>query len=207
MNILRLTILSSTLAIAMMTLGYNPSFANKPTNGEHDHGDGDGGTETTFSVKVETNGTNGLKTSGECEGTSTPSQHLTVSYFIDDLSDCGPVWITKANGGPTEVYLLHIATKQTKRGDTVSIFFTEKKSPFAGNEWEWNSDPLPVKINRDPGSVYPEGSVLIEEINFKDPAGDTAFYLTKTHQPNKRDKSTAEGITVGQIIYTPTSSE
>ena len=206
MNISRLTILSSTLAIAMMTLGYNPSFANKPTNGEHDHGDGDGGTETTFSVEVVTKVKNGLNTSGECVGTSTPSQHLTVSYFIDDLSDCGPVWITKPGGGSIEVYLLHIATKQTKKGDTVSIFFTEKTSPFAGNEWEWNSDPLPVTIDRDPDG-YPAGSVLITEINFKDPAGDTAFYLTKTHQPNKRDKSTAEGITVGQIIYTPTSSE
>ena len=185
----------------MMTLGYNPSFANKPTNGEHDHGDGDGGTETTFSVEVVTNVTNGLNTSDKCVGTSTPSQHLTVSYFIDDLSDCGPVLIYNANGVATEVYLLHIATKQTKRGDTVSIFFTEKTSPFAGNEWEWNSDPLPVTITRN------DGSVLITEINFKDPAGDTAFYLTKTHQPNKRDKSTAEGITVGQIIYTPTSSE
>ncbi len=195
----------------MMTLGYSPSFADKPECGtnanEHcNHGDGGTETETTFSVKVVSDVTNGVNTSVLCVGTSTPSQHLTVSYFIDNLSDCGPVLIYKVNGDATEVYLLHIATKQTKKGDTVSIFFTEKTSPFAGNEWEWNSDPLPVTIDRDPDG-YPAGSVLITEINFKDPAGDTAFYLTKTHQPNKRDKSTAEGITVGQIIYTPTSSE
>jgi len=196
----------------MMTLGYSPSFADKPECGtnanEHcNHGDGGTETETTFSVKVVSDVTNGVNTSVLCVGTSTPSQHLTVSFFIDDLSGCGPVWIARDNRDPTEVYLLHIATKQMKKGDTVTIFFTEKKSPFAGNEWEWNSDPLPVKINRDPGSVYPEGSVLIEEINFKDPADDTAFYLTKTHQPFKSEKSTGVGITVEQIIYTPTSSE
>ncbi len=45
MNILRLTILSLTLAMAVITLSYvTPAFANKPDgNGNHNHGGGDGG--------------------------------------------------------------------------------------------------------------------------------------------------------------------
>ena len=39
MNISRLTTLSLSLAIAVFALGNNPSFANKPTDGKHDHGD------------------------------------------------------------------------------------------------------------------------------------------------------------------------
>ena len=40
MNILRLSTHSLTLAIAVITLGYNPSFAGKPdSEGNHDHGD------------------------------------------------------------------------------------------------------------------------------------------------------------------------
>ena len=190
----------------MMTLGYaNPSFADRPTctNNTHcDHGDDPTETETTFSVEVVTNVANGgVDTTGDtvggCAGTSTPSLHLTVNFFVDDRSDCGRVVIYD---GATEipVYLLHIATKQTKKVDTVSIFFTEKATPaFAGNEWEWNSDPLPVTITRND-----DGSVDITEIN-----SGASFQLTKTHQPRKRTVSDgAGGITVGTIIYTPTSS-
>ena len=52
MSILRLSTFSLTLAIAVMTLGYNPSFANKPdpVTG-HDHG-GEDETETVFMVKM-----------------------------------------------------------------------------------------------------------------------------------------------------------
>ena len=48
MNTLRLSTLSLSLAIVVMTLGYaNPSFANKPTGGVHNHDDEDGNGETS----------------------------------------------------------------------------------------------------------------------------------------------------------------
>ncbi len=52
MNILRLSTLSLALVMAVMTLGSNPSFANKPVDGKHDHGD-EGNTETTFTVNID----------------------------------------------------------------------------------------------------------------------------------------------------------
>ena len=46
MNTVRLSTLSLTIAIAVMTLGYaNPSFADKPSNGDHEHGGGGGGAD------------------------------------------------------------------------------------------------------------------------------------------------------------------
>ena len=50
MNILRLSTLSLTLAIAVFALGYNTSFADKPVNGEHNHG-GEDKTETVFLLR------------------------------------------------------------------------------------------------------------------------------------------------------------
>ena len=54
MNILRLSTLTLTLAIAAFSLGYvNPSFAGKPVDGEHDHGGGStGGDDATYSVEI-----------------------------------------------------------------------------------------------------------------------------------------------------------
>ncbi len=53
MNTVRLSTLSLTVAIAVMTLGYaNPSFANPPDeDGEHEHGGGGGG-DATFDVFI-----------------------------------------------------------------------------------------------------------------------------------------------------------
>ena len=54
MNTVRLSTLSLTIAIAVMTLGYaNPSFADPPDGGEHDHGGGGGGGgDATFDVII-----------------------------------------------------------------------------------------------------------------------------------------------------------
>ncbi len=41
MNISRLSTFSLAMAVAVFALGYNTSFAGKPVNGEHDHGDED----------------------------------------------------------------------------------------------------------------------------------------------------------------------
>ncbi len=53
MNISRLSTLSLTIAIAVMTLGYaNPAFADKPKNDMHDHGDDDGGDVAEYVVTI-----------------------------------------------------------------------------------------------------------------------------------------------------------
>lgn len=46
-------VMAVAIAIAVMTLGYaNPSFADKPNNGEHDHGGGDGAGGAMFDVII-----------------------------------------------------------------------------------------------------------------------------------------------------------
>ena len=50
MNISRVVTLSLALAVAVFALGYNPSFAGKPVNGEHNHG-GEDKTETVFLLR------------------------------------------------------------------------------------------------------------------------------------------------------------
>ncbi len=52
MNILRLSTLSLTLAVAVFALGYtNPAFADKPSGGNHNH-DGDPGFPTGMTVQL-----------------------------------------------------------------------------------------------------------------------------------------------------------
>ncbi|MEE8464587.1 MAG: hypothetical protein V3S53_07365 [Gammaproteobacteria bacterium] len=63
MNTVGLSTLSLTVAIAVMTLGYaNPSFADKPSGGEHDHGGGgvDGATFDVFILGGGLDGRSGI---------------------------------------------------------------------------------------------------------------------------------------------------
>jgi len=72
MNILRLSTLSLTLAIAVMTLGYaNSSFAGPDCDKHPSHAScGGGGSKTTFDVELQAGTVVGLVTTGDCKGLS-----------------------------------------------------------------------------------------------------------------------------------------
>ncbi len=186
MNILRLSNLSLTLAIAVFALGYvSPSFADQPDPITRSHGqhDGDDGIEK-FLVEYITGDVDGVNTPPDCAGTT--DKNLSVNF----LTNCEAPDVM-AGGNP--LWLSAIAVRD-KKLDVLLFFRTEQLNFPNRNPGElYVSDRLPVTIvDGDPGE---EGSA-----NFHLTVTNPAVVLTKAHQPNKG--TTLSPIAVGNIVYT-----
>jgi len=184
MNILRLSTLSLTLAIAVFSLGYvSPSIADQPDNlGNHGQHGEDDGADTTFSVEVITTvgDEHGVNTLPGCEGTT--DKNLSVNF----LTNCDAPDVM-AGGVP--LFSFGIAVRD-KKLDVLLFFRTMQLNDPDGETYV--SDRYPVTIvDGDPG----EGSA-----DFHLTVTNPAVVLTKAHQPNKG--TTLPPIAVGNIVYT-----
>ncbi len=188
MNILRLSTLSLTVAIAVFALGYvSPSFADQPdpTTREHGQHDGEDGTEK-FSVEYITTvrGIYGVNTPGGCAGTT--DKNLSVNFLTNCVTP-------DVMAGGTALYASAIAVRDMKL-DVLLFFRTEQLEFPNRNPGElYVSDRLPVTIVD--GDPREEGSA-----NFHLTVRNPAVVLTKAHQPNKG--TTLPSIAVGNIVYT-----
>ncbi len=205
MSILRLSTLSLTLAIAVMTLGYaNPSFADKPGTGgcvvtahEHCHDDGDEEPATVFVVAMlpgDMGGMDGLVTSdGACGTTKDEAGHreLDVSFPASIAEGCVTVtdvfFITGPTGGPLTLRAVELNVRSNK--SDVLIFFTDMEIKDGHNTGgTYVSERLPATISRSNGSIT-------VKVNL------TGRAVEKNHQPGKGDL--VGPIAIGKIVYTP----
>ncbi len=198
MNILRLSTLSLTLAIAVFALSYNPSFADKPDNDKHDHGGGDD-PATVFSVEMQpgdVGAADGLVISdgvacGTAEGTG-PGE-LDVSFPASIAEGCVTVtdvfFITGPTGGPLTLRAFALDARVNK--SDMLIFFTDGEIMGNTNTGDvYVSERLPVTISRN-------GSIITVEVNL------SGQELRKANKPTKGDL--VGTIAIGEIVYTPTS--
>ncbi len=195
MNILRLSTLSLTVAIAVFALGYNPSFADNPAKGNHPHGGDKNKTETEFMVEMhpgEVVGKPGLVTSngvacgiteGEINGGRFPDGCVTVSANF--ITDPGAPLILRA-------FTFGVRFNRSE----AKLFFTD--GPIAYPD-------------RNPGDGYGLGGLPMTVIpDGSSPSGSTPFtvkvnmsglFAIKSHQPRKGDL--VGPIAIGEIVYTP----
>ncbi len=196
MNILRLSTLSLTVAIAVFGLGYNPSFADNPANGNHPHGGGDQDkTETEFMVEMhpgEVVGKPGLVTSngvacgiteGEIHGGRFPDGCVTVSANF--ITDPGAPLILRA-------FTFGVRFNRLE----VNLFFTDGLILFpdrnTGDGYGLNGLPM---------TVIPDGSSPSGSTPFTVKVNLSGLFAIKSHQLRKGDL--VGPIAVGEIIYTP----
>ncbi len=180
MSILRLSTITLTLAIAVITLGYNTSFADKPP---HSHG-GNGDTETVFTVNIEVDSN---LTEAFCTGTS--DKRLSVGFPLDAC----PVTLNDTNVPfGTRDYCLFVAeVKNTRKATSVMLFFTNPCGEHHGTG-VWRTLALPATIVVGPPGDF---TVTVDE------PFDENVVLTKNHQPFKETPLT-DTISVGDIIFT-----
>ena len=195
MNILRLSTLSVTLAIAVFALGYaNPSFADKPP---HDHGGGDD-PATVFSVEMhpgDVGGADGLLTSNgvDCGTTEDLGQReLDAGFPALEEGGCVTVdvfFITPPTGGPLTLRAFGLIVRSNK--SDVLIFLTDGEiidgHLVPDTAGVYVSERLPATISRN-------GSITVE-------VGLSDLNVVKNHQPGKGDL--VGPIAIGIIVYTP----
>ncbi len=193
MNILRLSTLTLTLAVAVITLGYasyssaappcskNPRPGCRPDNGDPP------ATETKFTVEMLEFDGDGVETIGECVGLNKGSKLSAV--FPGNIAEIGNrvgCEVFTISGG-VKLYLGEIAV--SKKNTRVILFFTSDPSvQFPGNETGYQT----LRLVAMPAS-------LLGVITLKVDAGEVL--VTKSHQP---DKGLPVGtIDVGKFVYTP----
>ena len=188
MNILRLSTLSVTLAIAVFALGYaNPSFADKPP---HDHGGGDD-PATVFSVEMQPGTMSnkaGLVTSAgvACGTTENLGQRELDASFPDLCVTVTGVNVIPPDGAPLTLRAFGLIVR-SNRSD-VLIFFTDGHVMGTTNTGGvYVSERLPATISRN-------GSITVK-VNLSDLA------VEKNHQPRKGEL--VGPIAIGEIVYTP----
>ncbi len=188
MNILRLSTLSLTVAIAVFALGYNPSFAGKPdSEGKHDHGDGKDKTETVFLVEMQRGTldetTPGLVTTKPACGSTEGELQLGV-VFPDNCAAIDVQYITPPSGGPLTLKLWYVQVNLNK--SYVKIAFR----PPDGQTGLYVTDHLAVTISGDgPPSAF---TVVVNQDDLS---------VKKNHNPGKGDL--VGPIAIGEIVYTP----
>ena len=199
MNILRLSTLSLTAAIAVFALGYaSPAFAPPPVcPGDHpscknDSGDGDGDTE--FMVEMQPGTVSdkaGLVTSaGVACGTTEEQGQSELDVGFPDL--CVTVldvnFITEPIGAPLTLRAFALDLRLNKLD--MLIFFTDGQiDEFGHNSGDvYVSDRLPVTISRSNESIT-------VEVNLFDRA------VKKAHPQGK--ERLVGPIAIGEIVYTP----
>jgi len=194
MNILRLSTLSLTLAIAVFALGYNPSFADNPNKGNHPHGDGGDKTETEFMVEMQrgkfAEDTAGLVTSdGKACGITKGEINDGVLFPDGCVTVKDVFFITGPTGGPLTLKLFTIGVKVNR--SSAHLFFTDGPILFPlRNPGDGYGITVPVKIIPDA-----DGSSFTVEVNMD------GLAVEKSHQPRKREF--VGPIVIGEIVYTP----
>ena len=187
MNILRLSTLSLALVMTVMTLGYvNPSFAGKPVDGKHDHGDGKDKTETVFLVEMQRGtldeDTPGLVTTEPACGSTEGELQLGV-VFHDHCADIDVCFISGPTGCGLTLKLWYVQVNLNK--SYVKIAFR----PPDGQTGLYVTDHLSVTISGDgPPSAF---TVEVNE----------SVEVEKNHNPGKGDL--VGPIAIGEIVYTP----
>jgi hypothetical protein len=202
MNILRLSTLSLTAAIAVFALGYaSPAFAPPPVcPGDHpscknDSGDGDGDTDFTVEMKPgSVGGADGLLISdGPCGTTVDQGQReLDASFPALEVDGCvtvGVNFITPPTGGPLTLRALAFQVRSNK--SDVLMFFTDGQII----EGHLVPDTAGVYVSeRLPATISRNGSITVE-------VGLSGLNVVKNHQPGKGDL--VGPIAIGNIVYTP----
>ncbi len=193
MNILRLSTLSLALVMTVMTLGYvNPSFAGKPVDGKHDHGDGKDKTETVFLVQMVQgdvpDGTPGLVTTKSACGSTEGELHLGAVFIFppvgdDGCADIDVCFMSGPTGCPLTLHVWYVQVNLNK--SYVKILFR------AHNENNlFVTDHLPVTIIGDgPPSAF---TVVVNE---------DGLIVERNHNPGKGDL--VGPIAIGEIVFTP----
>ena len=195
MNILRLSTLSLTLAIAVFALGYNPSFADNPAKGNHPHGGDKDKTETEFMVEmhpgtvgdeaglVTSNGVACGITEGEINGGRFPDGCVTVSANF--ITDPGAPLILRA-------FTFGVRFNRSE----AKLFFTDGPIVFPlrnlGDGYAVHGLPYTI----DPDGSSPSGATP-----FRVKVTKSDLFAIKSHQPRKGDL--VGPIAIGEIVYTP----
>ena len=187
MKILRLSTLSLTLAIAVITLGYaNSSFAGPDCEKHPNHEScAGGGAQTTYTVNwvMGKHNPGGMPTlSPQCTGDAV--RGLSVDF---DINAC-----KIAIDGVEDYCICGISVRHNKK-DTSLIVFVHRpcNQPHCGND-AWQAGRLPATLELKNGG--PDLTITADAL----PAG---ALLTKVNQPDK-GTTLPETITVGDLIYT-----
>ena len=128
MNILRLSTLSLTLAVAVFALGYNPSFADKPGSvcEEHCSHGGDDDLKTTYTVQMHpgTVGGNVVVAENLCAGTTGTTGNSIRSVRFRGPGNCGVVFgVPIIDSGPSGYVLdLKLTGLEMRAGQDVLAF-------------------------------------------------------------------------------------
>ena len=193
MNILRLSTLSLTLAIAVMTLGYaNSSFAGPDCDKHPNHAScGGGGSKTKFTVELQMGTVGGVVTTAACEGLSSGGDRLSARFPGDFTATptrigCAEFVMTDGTNIDAKVHLFSIAV--TRQNSRVILFFTSEPSQqFPDNTFVYQTDRLV-------GVPGPDGT------SFQIAVNEPIVPLTKIGQPDKGEF--VGNIKIGRILYT-----
>ena len=205
MNILRLSTISLTLVIAVMTLGVStgiPSVAEaggppacKGTNKNDPDCSGAGGTETKYTVELQAHVMGGLVTTDACVGLNKSSKLHAVfpGDFIANPTRTGCAEFT-ISGGTYDGVTLHLGEiAVTKQNTRVILFFTSDPThQFPGNETGFQTPRLVAT----PASFL--GIITLTVNNGVVP-------VTKSNQPDKGEN--VGDIAVGAFVYVPVPSD
>ncbi len=195
MNISRLSTLSLTVAIAVFALGYNPSFADNPAEGNHPHGGDKDQTETDFMVEMRPGtlgatddepAAKGLVTSMGACGITKGELHNGVRF--PDLCVTVLANFKTDPGAPLTLRAFTFGYRVNRLN--ARLFFTDAPIAYpdrnTGDGYGLNG--VPVTISGSNGSI----TVTVNK---------SGLFVTKSHQPRKGDL--VGPIAIGEIVYTP----
>ncbi len=202
MSILRLSTLSLTLAIAVMTLGYNPSLA-KPKCDDPPCGGGGGGggggedPATEFMVEMQrgtlAENTAGLVTSNGVACGITEGE-INGGRFPDGCVTVYANFITEPIGAPLILRAFTFGVRLNR--SEAKLFFTDGPILFP------NRNPGDgYAVSGLPYTIIPDGSSPSGSTPFTVKVNLSGLFAIKSHQPRKGDL--VGPIAVGEIVYTP----
>ena len=196
MNILRLSTLSLSLAIAVFALGASvdswagPDDCKGKKSERPPECNVSDPPETTFTVNIEVDSTL-TDPPAFCTGTS--EKGLSVGF---PLNEC-PVTLNDTNVpfAVRDYCLFGVQVKNTNKETSVMLFFHEPCGVMPGTG-VWRTLRLPATVKISVGNDEP-GDFRVMEVDgsFQD------VVLTKNHQPYKEVPLT-DTISVGEIVYT-----
>ncbi len=200
MNILRLSTLSLTLAIAVFALSLAiPTVAAPKKCEKNPDAPGCGGedeTETVFSVEMQSGtvgGADGLVTSnGDC-GITEGARNDNVRIPDGCVPGVEVYFTTGPTGGPLTLTAFSLGVRFNKLD--MHIFFTDGQIISGHNTGDvYVSERLPV-------TIIPDGSSPSGSTPFTVKVNLSGLYVIKSHQPRKGDL--VGPIAIGEIVYTP----
>ena len=190
MNILRLSTLSMTLAIAVITLGVGANGWAAPGDCTGKKSDRDpecnvdDPPETTFTGDIVV--TSNLTASVICTGTT--GMGLDVGFPLDNC----PVTLADDRFPPRPYCLFAADVKNTRKETSVMFFFHEPCGDHPG-DGVWRTLRLPATV-----VVGGPGNFTVTEVN----GSFQNVELKKNHQPFKEEPLSDKFSVVGGIVYT-----